>query len=482
MSVKEYRLFINGKWVPSSTGTMADDINPANGEVYAKVHQASADDIEAAIASAYAARETWGNSPPAMREGILIKAAAILEERTKEFADVLIEEGGGTFGKAMFEVSYVANLLRSAAGECRRIFGETMPSDAPGVFSMTVRRPLGVIAGIAPFNFPFLLAMKKVCLALAAGNTFVLKPASPTPVIGLKIAELFEAAGLPHGALNVIPVKGSTLGDKLVVDPRIRMVTFTGSTEVGKQLAEVAGRHQKKITLEMGGKSPLIVLKDADLDYAVDAAIFGIFLHQGQVCMVNSRMIVETDIYDRFCEKLVTKARTLKVGDPHQPDTVIGPLVESKQCPFIKGQVDDAVSDGARLLFGGNYEGGFFQPTIVADVTTNMRIFDEESFGPVACVIKAANSEEALAIANNSSFGLSSAIITNDLQKAFDLSLRLEAGMVHINDCTIFDEPHVPFGGIKDSGVGREGGRYSMEEMTEVKWITVQMGKRHFPF
>ena len=480
--MKEYRLFVNGAWIPSSTGTLADDINPATGEVFARVHQASTDDVEAAIASAYAARAAWGNSTPAVREGILIRAAAILEERTREFADVLIDEGGGTFGKAMFEVSFVANLLHSAAGECRRIFGETMPSDAPGVLSITVRRPLGVIAGIAPFNFPFLLAMKKVCMALAAGNSFVLKPASPTPVIGLKIAELFEAAGLPAGVLNVIPVKGSTLGDRLVTDPRIRMVTFTGSTEVGKQLAEVAGRHQKKITLEMGGKSPLIVLKDADLDYAVDAAIFGIFLHQGQVCMVNSRMIVEAEVYDRFCEKLAAKARTLKVGDPHQPDTVIGPLVESKQCPFIKGQVDDAVADGARLLFGGNYEGGFFQPTIVADVTTRMRIFDEESFGPVACVIRAADSEEALAIANNSSFGLSSAIITNDLQKAMDLSLRLEAGMVHINDCTIFDEPHVPFGGVKDSGFGREGGRYSMEEMTEVKWITVQMGKRQFPF
>ncbi|MDD2736984.1 MAG: aldehyde dehydrogenase family protein [Desulfuromonadaceae bacterium] len=480
--MNEYKLFINGKWVPSSTGSLVDDFNPATGDVYARVHQASTEDIESAIAAAYAAKDAWGSTPPAFREGILIKAAAILEERIPEIADVLIDEGGGTFGKAMFEATYVVNLLRSAAGECRRIFGETIPSDAPGVISMTVRRPLGVIAGISPFNFPFILAMKKVCLALAAGNTFVLKPASPTPVIGLKIAELFEAAGLPAGVLNVIPVKGSIIGNKLVVDPRIRMVTFTGSTEVGKQLAEVAGRYQKKITLEMGGKSPLIILKDADLDYAVDAAVFGLFMHQGQVCMVNSRMIVEAEIYDSFCEKLAAKVKTLKVGDPHQHDTVIGPLVESKQCSFIKGQVDEAVADGARLLHGGTYEGGFFQPTIVADITTSMRIFDEESFGPVACVIKAVDSEEALAIANNSSFGLSSAIITNDLQKAFDLSLRLEAGMVHINDCTILDEPHVPFGGIKDSGVGREGGHYSMEEMTEVKWITVQLGKRQFPF
>lgn len=480
--MKEYRLFINGEWVPSSTGTMADDINPATGDVYAKVHQASRDDIEQAIASAYRAREDWGKTAPAQREAILIKAAAILEERIPEFAEVLIEEGGATFGKAMFESSFVVTLLRSAAGECRRIFGETIPSDAPGLFSMSVRRPLGVIAGISPFNFPFLLAMKKVALALAAGNTFVLKPASPTPVIGLKIAELFEAAGLPKGVLNVIPVKGSTLGNTLVEDPRIRMVTFTGSTDVGKQLAEVAGRHQKKITLEMGGKSPLIVLKDADIDYAVDAAVFGIFLHQGQVCMANSRLIVEADIYDRFCEKLAVKVKGLKMGDPHKPDTVIGPLIDAKQCAFIDSQVKDALADGARVLSGGKSEGAFYQPTIVADVTRKMRIFDEESFGPVVCVIKAANSEEALALANDSSFGLSAGLITNDLQKAFDLSLRLESGMVHINDCSIFDEPHVPFGGVKDSGVGREGGHYSMEEMTEVKWITVQMGKRQFPF
>jgi aldehyde dehydrogenase (NAD+) len=482
MAFQEYRLFIDGKWLPSSSGTIVEDLNPATGAVYARVHQAGPEDIEAAIATAYAARESWGATPPAFREKILIRAADILEERTEEFADVLIDEGGGTFGKAMFEVAVVVTTLRSAAGECRRIFGETIPSDSPGVISLTVRRPLGVIAGISPFNFPLVLAMNKVCGALAAGNCFILKPASPTPVIGLKIAELFEEAGLPPGVLNVIPVKGSTLGDRLVVDPRIRMLTFTGSTEVGKQLAEVAGRHQKKITLEMGGKSPLIVLKDADLDYAVDAAVFGIFLHQGQVCMVNSRLIVEAEVYESFCEKLVAKTKTLKMGDPHRPDTVIGPLVEGNQCPFIKGQVDEALADGARLLYGGKYEENFFQPTIVADVSGAMRIFQEESFGPVVCVIKAADSEDALAIANNSAFGLSSGIITNDLQKALDLSLRLEAGMVHINNCSICAEPHIPFGGVKESGVGREGGHYSIEEMTEIKWITIQLGQRQFPF
>lgn len=480
--MKEYKLFIGGEWVASSTGTILDDMNPATGRVYARVHQASKADIDRAIGAAYAARIAWGNSLAKEREAILIKAADVLASRIQEVAEVLIDEAGSGFGKAMFEAGFVVNLLRSAAGECRRIFGETMPSDSPGLFSMSVRRPLGVIAGIAPFNFPFLLACKKVAMALASGNTFVLKPASYTPVTAMKIAEIFEAAGLPPGVLNVIPCQGSTLGDSLVADPRIRMVTFTGSTEVGKQLAIEAGRHLKKITLEMGGKSPLIVLKDADLDYAVNAAAFGVFLHQGQVCMANSRIIVEAPIYEAFCEKFTAKVKTYQMGDPHDPHTVIGPLIDAKQCVFIDGHVKDAVARGAKLLTGGKSEGNFYEPTVLAGVTAEMLVFREESFGPVVSVIKVKDSEEALAVANDSCFGLSSAVITNDLQKAMDLSQRIEAGMVHINNCTAYDEPHVPFGGTKDSGFGREGGHYSMDEMTEVKWITIQMGQRHFPF
>lgn len=482
MSLKEYKLFIDGEWVASSSNTLADDINPATGDIFARIHQASADDLERAIAAAYRARETWGNTLAREREAILLKAAEVLEKRIPDIASVLIDEAGSAYGKAMFEASFVINLLRSAAGECRRITGETIPSDSPGVVSMSVRRPLGVIAGIAPFNFPFLLAMKKVALALAAGNTFILKPASYTPVTGLLIAEIFEAAGLPKGVLNVVPVAGSVLGNTFVVDPRIRMITFTGSTEVGKQLASEAGRYLKRITLEMGGKSPLIVLRDADLDYAAQAAAFGIFLHQGQVCMANSRLIVEAPVFDAFCEKLVAKVRTYRMGDPRNPQTVIGPMIDRKQCGVLDRHVDDALARGARLLTGGKSEGAFYQPTVLADVTRDMLVFREESFGPAVSVIRAADSEDALQLANDSCFGLSAGLITNDLQKAFNLSLRLESGMVHINDCSIMDEPHVPFGGVKDSGFGREGGHYSMDEMTELKWITVQLGQHEFPF
>lgn len=480
--MKEYKLFIDGEWVESSSNTLADDINPATGELFARVHQASAADLERAIAAAYRARESWGNTLANQREAILLRAADILEKRIPEVADVLMDEAGSTFGKAMFEASFVVNLLRSAAGECRRIVGETMPSDSPGVFSMSVRRPLGVIAGIAPFNFPFLLATKKVALALAAGNTFVLKPASYTAVTGLLIAEIFEAAGLPKGVLNVVPVSGAVLGNTFVVDPRIRMITFTGSTEVGKQLAAEAGRYLKRITLELGGKSPLIVLKDADLDYAVRAAAFGIFMHQGQVCMANSRLIVEAPVFDAFCDKLATKVKSLKMGDPRDPHTVIGPLIDRKQCGVLDLHVNDAVAKGAKLLTGGKSEGAFYQPTVLAGVTREMIVFREESFGPAVSVIRAADSEDALQLANDSCYGLSAGLITNDLQKAFDLSLRLESGMVHINDSSIMDEPHVPFGGVKDSGFGREGGHYSMDEMTELKWVTVQLGQHQFPF
>ena len=480
--MKEYKLFIDGEWVESSSGTILDDLNPASGEVFGHVHQAYAEDLERAIAAAYRARESWGSTLANEREAILLRAANVLEKRIPEVAEVLIDEAGSTFGKAMFEASFVVNLLRSAAGECRRITGETMPSDSPGVFSMSVRRPLGVIAGIAPFNFPFLLATKKVALALAAGNTFILKPATYTPVTGLKIAEIFEAAGLPKGVLNVVPVQGSVLGNTFVADPRIRMITFTGSTEVGRELSAEAGKHFKRITLELGGKSPLIVLKDADVDYAVNAAAFGIFLHQGQVCMANSRLIVEAPIFEAFCDKLTAKIKGFQVGDPHDPQTVIGPLIDRKQCRVLDGHVADAVAKGAKLLTGGKSDGAFYQPTILAGVTPDMLVFREESFGPAVSVIRAADSEEALTLANDSCYGLSSGLITNDLQKAFDLSLRLEAGMVHINDSSIMDEPHVPFGGVKDSGFGREGGHHSMDEMTELKWITVQLGQRQFPF
>ncbi|MDE1180485.1 aldehyde dehydrogenase family protein [Paraburkholderia sp.] len=480
--VREGKLFIDGQWVAGSDGQTLPDYNPATGEQFADVHQATRADAMRAVDAAHRAKDMWANMVVSKRADILLACADALAAMADDVRDVLIEESGSTYPKAMFEVMSGIDLLRSAAGDARHVFGETLPHSMQGQLGFTLRRPLGVIAGIAPFNAPFWLAMKKVVLAIAAGNTFVLKPSEETPVTGLKIAELFERGGLPAGVLNVVPGPASEVGDVLLTDPRVRMLTFTGSTRVGRYLAVEAAKHMKKVTLELGGKNPLIVLRDADLDYAVRAACFGIFFHQGQVCMANSRIIVEAPVYDAFAEAFIARAKTYQVGDPRDPKTVIGPLIRRSQCGVIDSQVEDAVAKGARLLMGGTHRDNFYEPTVLADVTSAMKIYDEESFGPVTSLIRVEDSEEALHVANDTSYGLSSGVITNDLQKAFDLALRIEAGMVHINDTTVSDEAHVPFGGTKMSGSGREGGRYSMEEMTELKWITVQMGQRQFPF
>jgi acyl-CoA reductase-like NAD-dependent aldehyde dehydrogenase len=480
--IRIYKLFIDGVWMNSSRNIAADSINPADGKIFARTQQAGTNEVMLAIDAAHRAFATWGSSLASEREKMLLKTCEVIERRTAEIRDMLIDECGSVFNKALWEIEYVTDCLRSAAGDVRHVMGETMPVTQPGQISMSVRRPLGVVAGIAPFNSPFLLSMKKIAFALAAGNTFILKPSEETPISGALIADLFDEAGLPPGVLNVVPGVPAEVGNLLISDPRVRLITFTGSTRTGRYLAVEAAKHLKKFTLEMGGKSPLIVLKDADLNYAVDAAAFGVFLHQGQVCMANSKVMVEAPIFDEFCKRFVAKAKSIPVGHPRDTASVIGPLIRESQCTFIDEQIAEARAKGAKVLTGGAHEGRYFQPTVLTDVTSEMRIYHEESFGPVVSLIRVEDAEEALKIANDTDYGLSAAVITNDLQKAFDLSLRLEAGMVHVNDCTISDEPHVPFGGVKNSGMGREGGRSSWEELTEQKWITIQMGQRQFPF
>jgi vanillin dehydrogenase len=300
--------------------------------------------------------------------------------------------------------------------------------------------------------------------------------------VGLKIAEIFDKAGLPPGVLNVVTGDGPTLGEALYSDPRVKAILFTGSTAVGRQIGVECARRGKKFDLEMGGKSPLLVMKDANLKYAVDTAAFGLFMHQGQICMAGSRVIVEEPVYEEFLDLFVAKVRSLKVGDPRNPDTVIGPLIRASQCPFIASRIESSKAAGARVLCGGTYEGSYFQPTVVADVTPSMQVFQEELFGPVASVIKAKDANDAIQLANNTRYGLTSAVITNDLQLAMRCALELESGSVHINGSTIHDEPHGPFSGVKDSGMGREGGQWSMDDLTQLKWVTIQMGESHYPF
>lgn len=477
----EYQLYIDGQWKDTVTGTVAQNLNPADGSVYAQVHFAGRAEVEEAIAAAHRAWKPWAKTPAAGKEQFLLKAADWMQEHLDEVAEVLMSESGSAFGKAYFEAGFAVDILRTAAGECRRVFGEVQ-QQVPGEISMMRRLPLGVVAGIAPFNFPLILALKKVAFALAAGNTFVLKPASATPVSGVMIAKALDGAGLPKGVFNLVPGSGDTVGNRLIEDKRIAMVAFTGSTAVGKGIALKAASLLKKYSLEMGGKNPLILLKDFDVDQAVKIAGFGAFFHQGQICMCTSRIIAEEPVYEEFCEKFAAYAKTMKVGDPHEQDTIIGPLIKKEQCLLIDRQIEDAVAKGAVLMTGGTHKGTYYQPTVLKDVTPDMKIFYEESFGPVTSVIKAKDAKDAVRLCNDNEYGLSSSLLTNDLSEAMSLSLEMEAGMVHVNNATVSDNSTVAFGGVKNSGVGREGGSYSIDEFTELKWITLQYTPAQFPF
>jgi acyl-CoA reductase-like NAD-dependent aldehyde dehydrogenase len=479
--MKTYQMFIGGEWVDSVSGATFDDLNPYTGEVWARVQKGDEKDADRAMSAAYAARKPWSSTPSLERSTVISKAAQILEESRMEFAEVLTAEGGSTFGKCMFEISQTVDLLLTAGADAKRILGETFHTE-PKKLSMTLRRPKGTVLAISPWNFPLILSMYKVAYGLATGNTVVFKPSSETPVIGLKIGELFERAGILPGALNVVTGPGSVLGNALIDDERCSYVTLTGETTTGRHVAQRAAAGLKEYTLELGGKNPLIILADADVDYAVNAASFGSFMHQGQICMSVGRIIVEKPIVEEFADKLAEKAKSLPAGDPTVPATVIGPLISDDQVHKVDAYVKDAVAAGAKLLAGGTYEGRVYQATVLSEVTSGMRAWTEEIFGPVAPILAVGDEKEALEVANDTTYGLSAGVITPDLEKAIYLAEGLEAGMVHVNDASIDAEASVPFGGSKWSGQGREGGRYSLDALTEMKWVTIQKEKRSYPF
>ena len=352
--------------------------------------------------------------------------------------------------------------------------------------SMAVRRPLGVVSVISPWNFPLLLSLRGLSFALAAGNTIVLKPSEETPVTGgLLIAELFEEAGVPGGVLNVVTCSRDNVaevGDELVANPNVRAISFTGSTAVGRQIAGQAGSLLKIACIEAGGKDALIILDDADMDRAVDAATFGSYMHQGQICMAAERLVVDQSIAGEFTDRLVERTKALKVGNPMEMENIIGPIINQRQLDNIHAQVTDAVDKGAKLLTGGTHEGLFYQPTVLSGVTQEMSVFRDETFGPVAPVIVARDEDHAVELANDCEYGLSSGIITRNEERGLSVANRLNTGMVHINDSPVNDEPHAPFGGVKSSGLGRHGGRWSVESFSETRWITLERGGRHYPF
>jgi acyl-CoA reductase-like NAD-dependent aldehyde dehydrogenase len=483
-AVKEARLYIAGEWADSSGGATFDDLNPFDGEVVARVAAGTREDAKRAVETAAAAFAEWSQTPPAARQGIFLKAADILEGRSEEVASWLTRETGCTFGFAMFQLHFVPGLFRQAAAIGYLPMGEILPSDT-GAFAMGVRRPLGVVGAIAPWNAALILSARSIAAPLALGNTVVLKPSELSPYVGgLLWGEIFAEAGLPAGVLNIVthaPGQAAGIGDELIENPAVRCVNFTGSTETGRRLAEAAGRNLKRLVLELGGYNPLIVLADADLDYAVNATAFGAFLHQGQICMSARRIIVERPIAEEFTKRLAEKTKGLKVGDPNEHDTIIGPLINESALDMVKSRVEEAVSKGAKVLAGGEAVGPAFQATLLTDVPADSEFAKVETFGPVAAIEVVDSAEEAVQRANATTYGLSSGILTSDTDKGLALAQQIEAGIVHINDQPVGDEPQMPFGGVKESGWGRFGGTAAVNEFTDLHWITVS--KPHpFPF
>jgi len=485
MAAKKHKMYIGGKWVDASNGKTFEDMNPYTGEVYAHIAAGTREDATRAIEAAQAAFPEWAASPPSLRRKIFLKAADIMERRQDELVKAMMEEAGGTIGISMFQMFFVPGLYRMAASAAYDVKGEIIPADHKDSFFMAVRQPAGVVSAFGPFNVPYILCSRAFAVPVAYGNTAVLKPSEEAPVTGgILLAEIFEEAGLPPGVLNVITSTredAAEVGDEMIVNPAVKRISFTGSTEVGRIIGEKAGRHLKRATLELGGKDPLIILADADIDYAVDAAAWGSFLHQGQICMSTERIIIEKKIADKFIEKLKVKAQALPMGDPTNPAIAIGPLINQRAVDLVHAHVQEAVAGGAELVTGGQYDNLIYHPTILTDVTPKMRIFTDQTFGPVAPIVIVNDAEEALAVANNSKYGLSSGIITKDFNRALDLAMRLETGMVHIGDQTVNDEPQVPFGGVKGSGYGRFGGQAALDEFTELRWINVQRTPRTFP-
>jgi acyl-CoA reductase-like NAD-dependent aldehyde dehydrogenase len=485
-SVRECRLFIGGEWRDASEGSTFEDTDPFTGDTVARVAAATRDDARAAIAAASAAFSGWAEAPPAVRQGIFLRAADILESRRDEVVSWLARETGATFGFAMFQMSFVPGLFRQAAGAAYAPVGQVLPSDLPGAFAMGIRQPVGVVGAIAPWNAALILSARSIAAPLVFGNTVVLKPSEESPYVGgLLWGEIFTQAGLPGGVLNVVTHgrgEAAPIGDELVENPAVRRINFTGSTATGRKLAEAAGRNLKRVVLELGGYNPLVVLADADLEYAVDAAAFGAFLHQGQICMSARRIIVEEPIADAFLDRLAAKTQGLKTGDPNEHDTIIGPLITEQALATVKSRVDTAVAAGARVLAGGEAVGPCFQATVLADVPADSEFAQVETFGPVVAVEVAADENAAVERANATAYGLSAGIITSDPDRGLALARQIEAGIVHVNDQPVHDEPQMPFGGVKDSGWGRFGGTFAQDEFTELRWITVQSGTRHFPF
>ncbi|UBU09363.1 aldehyde dehydrogenase family protein [Nonomuraea gerenzanensis] len=478
--------FIGGEWQEAGSGRWYPDRSPWSGETLGEVAAGDGEDADRAVAAAHEAFGEWARALPGQRQQVFLRAAGILERRGGEVLAALAAETGCGRHFGEIQLDFATKSLRQAAHLAYQPAGELLPSDVPGTQAMAVRRPVGVVAAIAPWNASLTLSGRAVIGPLALGNTVVLKPSEEAPYTGGALwAEILAEAGLPAGALNVVthaPGEAGAVADALLAAPLVKRVNFTGSTPTGRRLAEKAGRHLKRVVLQLSGQNPLIVAADADLGYAVDAATFGAFVHQGQVCMCARRIYVERPLAAAFAERFAARVAALPTGDPADPGTVVGPVINEWALALLDRRVKEAVALGARVLAGGVPAPPCYPATVLTDVPDEAEIAQGETFGPVVVLEPVESAEQAVARANASDFGLVASVITGDSRRGLRLAAALDVGIVHVNDQPVNDEPHMPFGGVKDSGWGRFGMGFAAEEFCELQWVTVRDQDRAFPF
>jgi len=484
-SMKHVNLMIDAREMGAADGRTFDRLDPMTGAVATRAAAATVSDAVAAVDAAAAAFPAWSALGPNERRAKLNAAADLMQQRAEDFAAAMMTETGSTKGWALFNVGLAAGMLREAAAMTTQITGDVIPTDKPHNLALAIRQPVGVILGIAPWNAPVILGVRAIAMPLACGNTVVFKASEQCPATHQLIGQVMRDAGLPPGVVNVVtnaPADAAKVVETLIAHRAVKRVNFTGSTHVGRIIAETAARYLKPALLELGGKAPLVILDDADLDEAVKAAAFGAFMNQGQICMSTERIVVDAKVADAFVEKFAAKAKSLPYGDPRSGNVVLGSMVSAEAARRVKTLIDDATGKGAVLASGGSLDGTVMPATILDKVTPSMRIYGEESFGPVVTVVRVSGDEEAIRIANDTEYGLSAAVFSRDIGRALGVAKRIDSGICHINAPTVHDEPQMPFGGVKASGYGRFGGKAGIEAFTELRWITIQTGPRHYPF